>query len=74
MPDMTQSGSERGTWLLPEVGVAALGSPWASAVEEYRVISGRGTDLVWEFRGTPEEFDQVKRALRAAEAAIEEDA
>jgi len=42
-------------------------------VREYRVVSGRGTDVVWEFRGTPEEFDQFKRALRAAEAAIGED-
>jgi len=43
-------------------------------VQEYRVISGCGTDLVWEFRGTPEEFELFQRALTAAEAVIEDDA
>jgi len=37
------------------------------------VISSRGTDLVWEFRGTLEEFEEFKRVLRSAEAAIEDD-
>ena len=37
------------------------------------MISSRGTDLVWEFRGTPEEFEEFKRALRSAEAVIGED-
>lgn len=38
------------------------------------MISGCGTDLVWEFRGTPEEFELFQRALTAAEAVIEDDA
>jgi len=71
-----ESSPVLGGWLPPEKGDcrSALVDPYTSAVQEYRVISGRGTDLVWEFRGTPEEFEQFQRALTAAEAAIEDDA